>query len=379
MKRVYYLFLCIILLLIYIPFPTVYASSDEELSPQLLDTDNVSSSEILLYSQACVIMDIETGTIIYYKNMDDVHYPASTTKILTTLLALENGNLSDTITFSENAINSITSDSTNIGLSAGEQLTLEQTLYAVMLESANEAANGAAEYVSGSVTAFAEKMNAYAADIGCKSTHFTNANGLHDDNHYTTAYDLALIASKAAKNPIFLTITGTNEYVIPGTNLRSGQEIKLSHHHKMLNGTIPYEGVYSGKTGYTKSAGITLVTYANRDYKNLVCVILSSPGSKYAYQDTQTALDYSFNIYDTLNIEAINTAAAVTKTTIASESMIIEETEALLSETSETSDSSLVLSKSEVLSSIMLTLSIMAFLAAAKTLLSILRNHKAPK
>jgi len=361
------------------PFPTVYASSDEELSPQLLDTDNVSSSEILLYSQACVVMDIETGTIIYYKNMDDVHYPASTTKILTTLLALENGNLSDTITFSENAINSITSDSTHIGLSAGEQLTLEQTLYAVMLESANEAANGAAEYVSGSVTAFAEKMNAYAADIGCKNTHFTNANGLHDDNHYTTAYDLALIASKAAKNPIFLTITGTSEYVIPGTNLRSGQEIKLSHHHKMLNGTIPYEGVYSGKTGYTKAAGITLVTYANRDYKNLVCVILSSPGSKYAYQDTQTALDYSFNIYDSLNIEAINTAAAVAETTIASESMIIEETEALLSETRETSDSSLVLSKSEVLSSIMLTLSIMAFLAAGKTLLRILRNHKAPK
>jgi len=376
------------------PSPAVYAALDGEPTPQLLDTDQVSASEILLYSEACVVMDIETGTVIYYKNMDDVHYPASTTKILTTLLALENGKLEDTLTFSENAINNITADSTSIYLSPGEQLTLEQALYAIMLESANEASNGAAEYVSGSIAAFCEKMNNYAANIGCKNTHFTNANGLHDDNHYTTAYDLALIASNAAKNPMFLTIVGAKDYVIPGTNLRPGQEIKLLHHHKMLNGTIAYDGVYGGKTGYTKPSRNTLVTYAKRDNKNLVCVILSSPGSTYAYQDTQTALDYSFNVYDSLNIDAVTTAAPVSDNTVETDSAIIEESytisametkiidlpaETVLYESSEAINSSSILSKSDIFSALMLTLSIMAFLAAVKTLLGILYDKKNPK
>lgn len=365
MKQVYGLILCTILLLIYLPFPTVHAASDEEFTPQLLAGDDVSTEDILLYSEACVVMDIETGTVIYYKNMDDTHYPASTTKILTTLLALENGNLDDTITFSENAINSITSDSTKIYLSAGEQLTLEQALYAIMLESANDAANGAAEYVSGSTTAFAEKMSAYAADIGCKNTHFTNAHGLYDENHYTTAYDLALIASKAAKNPTFLTIIGTKEYVIPGTNLRPGQNIQLLHHHKMVNGTIVYDGVYGGKTGYTKASRNTLVTYAKRDDKNLVCVVLSSPGSAYAYQDTQTALDYSFNI-------SVPTAAPV------AESIIEPETaKTVIAETKEAANSSFGLSKSDLFSAFMLTAAIMALLTAVKVLFDILSRKKA--
>lgn len=318
-------------------------TAETELVPQLLDTDKVSTDDILLYSSACVVMDTQNNAILYSKNRSDRHYPASTTKILTTLLALERTDLSDTITFSEEAVNSINWwDSSNMELEPGDQLTVEQTLYGVMLQSANEAAYGLAEYVSGSVDAFAQGMTDYAISLGCRMTHFTNASGLHDDNHYTTAKDLALIASAAAQNEDFRTITGTINYSVENINYKAmtpeteesqegdhstGNEaasestqttpelvpepFPLYNHHKMVNNEYPYEGCYGGKTGYTEEARNTLVTYARRGDIDLVCVVMDCPGGgNYIYDDTALALDYCFENYERL-LEEYNEAQAL--------------------------------------------------------------------
>lgn len=292
-------------------------TSETEPSNELLDTDIVSTDDILLYSSACVVMDVDTGAILYSKNRSDRHYPASTTKILTALVALENSELTDVITFSEEAINSISWDYSNMELEVGDQLTMEEALYGILLASANEAAYGIAEYVSGSSDAFAEEMTEYAISLGCRLSNFTNASGIHDDNHYTTAKDLATIARAAAQNEEFLTITGTVTYYVENVNFKSttveeadgtttltAVPYELYNHHKMVNGTYTYEGVYGGKTGYTDEARSTLVTYAERDGMNLVCVVLDCPsGNSYHYKDTETALDYCFENYDRLTQE----------------------------------------------------------------------------
>lgn len=315
------------------------ATEETELLPVLLETDKVTTDDILLYSASCVVMDTQTGAILYSKNRSDRHYPASITKILTTLLALERTELTDNVTFSEEAVYSINWwESSNMELEPGDELTMEQALYGVMLQSANEAAYGVAEYVSGSVDAFAQEMNNYAQSLGCRMTHFSNASGLHDDNHYTTAKDMALIASAAIKNEEFRKITGTVTYSVENINYKamvpetdeddesdsqedasqSGDDqteetrtpelvpepFLLYNHHKMVNNQYPYEGCYGGKTGYTDKAGNTLVTYAKRGNMDLVCVLMACPsGDDYVYKDTQVVLDYCFENYDRLTDE----------------------------------------------------------------------------
>ena len=313
------------------------AESETELQPVLLDTDQVSTEDILLYSSACVVMDTQTGAILYSKNRTDKHYPASTTKILTTLLALEHTKLTDDVTFSQEAIESITWDSSNMELKPGDELTMEQALYGVMLQSANEAAYGVAEYVSGSSSQFAKDMTDDAIELGCRLSHFTNASGLHDDNHYTTAKDLATIARAAAQNENFRKITGTITYSVENINYKvkepesdetaqensgEGEALAASsdepvpepfllyNHHKMVNNEYPYEGCYGGKTGYTGEARNTLVTYAKRGDIDLICVLLDCPGGKnYTYMDTELALDYCFDNYERLTEEYNNAQA----------------------------------------------------------------------
>lgn len=299
--------------------------AETELQPVLLDTDQVSTEDILMYSSACIVMDTNTGAILYYKNMLDRKYPASTTKIMTTLLALDRISMTDTITFSENAVSSITWDSSNMELKAGDSLTLEETLYGIMLASANEASNGLAEYVSGSMDVFAADMTDYAIRLGCRRTHFTNPSGLHDDQHYTTAKDMAIIASAAAHNETFRQIAGSAVYTIENPNFKVmepetdessaddtqpeggdliPQPYTLYNHHKMVNNTYPYEYCCGGKTGYTEEARNTLVTFACKNQMDLVCVVLDCPGGKnYIYMDTEKALDYCFENYDRLNSE----------------------------------------------------------------------------
>ncbi len=260
---------------------------------------NDSTREPDLVSTAAIVMDANSGQILYEKNAYEKRYPASITKIMTTLLAIENKvDFNETVTMSENAIWGIDRDSTNIGLDVGEKVTIGDLLYATMVKSANECAYQIAEVVGGDVEHFADMMNEKAKEIGCQNTHFVTPNGLHDDNHYTCAYDMALIMKEALQYEEFREIAGTQSYTIPPTNM-SEDSTELWNGNKMIHPTSEYYYKYceGGKTGYTTMANNTLVTYAKKDDLELICVVLDADGAKYAYTDTRALYNYCYNNY----------------------------------------------------------------------------------
>lgn len=262
-------------------------------------------SGIDVVSDAAIVMDIDTGTVLYAKNEHAEHYPASITKVMTGLLAVENGNLQDTVTYSEDAVYKIERGSANIARDVGEQMTLEQCLYAMMLESCNSSAYAIAEHIGGTYDNFIQMMNDKAKELGCQNTHFSNPNGLPDETHYTSAYDMALIAREAFKNESFRTITGTKSYTIPPTNKHEEPTI-LNNHHAMLNffrtSKYLYEYCVGGKTGYTVVANSTLVTFAKKDNMTLVCIILNSHTPNH-YLDTRNLFNYCFDNFQILSIK----------------------------------------------------------------------------
>lgn len=230
-------------------------------------------------SPNAVVMEVSTGTVLYEKNAHEQHYPASITKIMTTLLALENSSLDETVTFSEEAVYS--TEGSGIARDVGEEMTMEQTLYAVMLESANECAYAVAEHVAGSKDAFVDMMNERAEALGCTDTHFSNPHGLTEEDHYTSCYDMALIAREAYQNEMFRTLIATETYQIPPTNKHPDEITYLQNHNEMIhafrtNGKYIYEYCTGGKTGYTAAANSTLVTFAQKDGMTLVCVIMNT-------------------------------------------------------------------------------------------------------
>ncbi len=259
-------------------------------------------------AESAIVMDAESGLVLYEKNADAQQYPASITKIMTTLLALENCSLDETVTFSADAVYKNEGETSHIARDLGEEMTLEDTLYAVMLESANECAWAVGEHVGGGdIDTFVDMMNARAAQLGCTNTHFANPNGLHDDNHYTSARDMALISQEAIKNPMFRKIIGTTQYTIPPTNKHSDPTY-LNNHHKMLNSykgsEYLYEYCIGGKTGYTEAAHNTLVTYAEKDGMLLICVVMKTWSP---YDDTIELFDYCFDNFAYYNISANET------------------------------------------------------------------------
>lgn len=276
-------------------------ANTEETTTPVTDSSTEWPTHPDVNAESAILMDINTGTVLYEKNMDEQMYPASTTKILTTLLALENSSLDETVTFSHNAVFSIEPGSSHIGITNGEQLTMEQSLYGIMLESANEVSNAVAEHVGGSIDGFVAMMNKKAEELGCKNTHFTNANGLPDENHYTSAYDLALIGRAAMQNETFRKITSNTSYTIPPTNLQE-QPRYLSNHHKMLPKRLyAYPDCIGGKTGYTNVARQTLVTFAKRGDLELVCVIMKAE-SPSQFTETANLFDWGFENFQILNI-----------------------------------------------------------------------------
>ena len=223
-----------------------------------------------IVAQSAILIDADTGAILYEKDAHAKGYPASTTKILTGLLTIENCGLDETVTFSSAAANSVTYEDASLGTKAGEQYSVEQALYGLLLYSANEIAYGLAEHVSGSLAAFTELMNKRAKELGAINTHFANASGLHDVNHYTTAYDMAMIAKGCYNNSTFVNIDSTSTtYTIPPTN-KTDTARNFKHRHLMLKGRqYYYEYCKGGKTGFTeetaKAAGfdpasVTVVT-----------------------------------------------------------------------------------------------------------------------
>lgn len=282
-----------------------------------------------IFSETAVVIEESTGTVLYDKGMNELRYPASTTKILTTLLALEQKPLTDVVTFTETGIRDVFPGSSNIGMQLGEQLTMEQCLYAIMLKSANEVASQVAEYVGGTEAAFVDQMNQRAQEIGCTNTHFVNASGWHDDNHYTTAYDMALIAREAMRNSEFMKITGTLSYDIPPTNMNSQTRTLSSHQALLFPGDYYYEGCLGGKTGDTDEGGSSLVTYAERNGIRLICVVMKSNGGGESAVDTISLLDYCYNNFEKLQIdaEAVSGGWAMVPKGTAADSLNIEETQ----------------------------------------------------
>lgn len=303
------IYLCNILIVLTFFFNILSVNAASNTNLEELATSDASSCENTdlwptgpdIESESAILMDMNTGTVLYSKNMNEELYPASTTKIMTTLLALEHCSLDEVVTFSHNAVFSIEAGSSHIGITEGEQLTMEQCLYGIMLESANEVSNAVAEHVAGSIEEFANMMNEKATELGCQNTHFNNANGLPDENHYSSAYDLALIGRAAMQNETFRKITSTTTYTIPPTNLQE-ESRPLSNHHKMLPKRLyAYADCIGGKTGYTTVARQTLVTFAKRGDLELVCVVMKveSPNQ---YKDTAALFDWGFDNFQILNI-----------------------------------------------------------------------------
>lgn len=259
--------------------------------------------------QAAVLMDFDTGAILYEKEPDTRLYPASITKIMTTLIACEKDNLSDVIATPTEAVDYISDDSSQAYLTAGEKLTVEQMLMAVMLQSANDAAYAIAEHTAGSMKKFVEQMNGHAKEIGCTNTHFNNPHGLHAENHYTTARDMAKIMRKAWSNRTFRQFAGAITYTIPATKEFKEDRNYLNNHKMMKTEEREYEGVLGGKTGYTDQAGNTLVTVCERNGMTFVCVVLNSIGG--AYDDTAALLDYGYFAFKHARVDQLVEKAPV--------------------------------------------------------------------
>ncbi|MDO4170985.1 MAG: D-alanyl-D-alanine carboxypeptidase family protein [Lachnospiraceae bacterium] len=275
--------------------------------------DLSTSKKPSVTAKSAILMDANSGEILYEKDIYKKRYPASITKIMTTLVAIENcDSLYETVTYSEHAINSIEPGSSQIYINPGEKLSLEESLYAIMLESANEACNGVAEHIGGSIEGFVDMMNAKAKELGCKNTHFMNPNGLHNDKHYVCAYDMALITKAALKNKTFRKIASTASYTIPTTN-KSKQQRPLWNHHKMVKKTnYVYDGVEGGKTGFTMMARNTLVTWCQRDGLELIAVTLRDNGYE-TYTDTKKLFQYgykNFKAFTPLETKSYDTFAS---------------------------------------------------------------------
>lgn len=252
-------------------------------------------TEPVIESQAAVLMDGDTGEILYEKNGTEQHYPASITKLLTALVTVENSDLTDTVIFSHDAVYDVESDSGNpIQLEAGDKLTVEECLYAMILESSNQAANALAEHVAGSLEAFAFYMDAKQEELGCKNSTFVNPSGLNDPQQLTTAEDMALIARAVFAEPTLREICSAQEYTLPAT-LNNPEGYQLHVEHQLLDESsqeYDYEYAFAGKTGYTSAAGNTLVTSAEKDGHALIAVVMKSEQTH--YEDTIKLLEYGF-------------------------------------------------------------------------------------
>lgn len=255
-----------------------------------------------IIGESAILIEPTTGTIIYEKDPHKKMYPASITKIMTALLAIENCKMNDTVVYSKKNLDSLTAEDSNIQCQVGEKMSVKDCLYALMLSSANETATALAEHIAGSSEAFAKLMNERAKQAGATDTHFANPNGLHDDNHYVTAYDMSMIMKAAIQYPVFLDVIHTTEYTIPANNKRT-EPFQSYQRHKMLFTTSPYydADVIGGKTGYTDQAGKTLVTYAKRGNVSLISVVLKSNGDQ-VFDDTKKLLDYGFDNFNYENV-----------------------------------------------------------------------------
>lgn len=271
-------------------------------SVDLNATYSISTNEIQgwpagpeIASDTGILMEAQTGTVVYAKGADELRYPASITKLMTLLLAVENSSLDETVTFTETGVRDVAPDSGNIGMQLGETMSMEDCLYAMILYSANEVSAQIAEYVGGTEENFITMMNQRAAEIGCTNTNFVNASGLPDTNQYTTARDMALIFREGLKNDTFREVIGTPTYYIEPTNLNS--ETRKLHTHIPLfaeESALYYEGCLGGKSGMTNDAGYTLVTGVRQNGVTYIAVVMRGADMNEVSMDSRLLYDYGF-------------------------------------------------------------------------------------
>ncbi|MEK4667605.1 D-alanyl-D-alanine carboxypeptidase family protein [Niallia sp. FSL R7-0271] len=244
--------------------------------------------ELELKSESALLLDEKTGAVLFQKNGYKKMYPASLTKIATAIYALEKGSLDDMVMVSKHAAEE---EGTSVYLETGEKVSLEKLLNGMLVNSGNDAADAVAEYLDGNPAQFEQNFNDYLkTEIKVKSTHFTNPSGLFNENHYTTAYDMALITKYALRNEAFRAIFGTKELNWDGLSW----DTTLVTHHLMLKGELPYEGVNGGKTGYVDQSKQTLATSAANDGLNLIAIVLKGDWKEDVYEDTEAMFDYGF-------------------------------------------------------------------------------------
>lgn len=331
----------LLVLLIVILFPSAF----------VLAEDSVIEPE--LTAKAALLIDTRTNKILYQKNASDKMYPASTTKIVTAILTLENCNLNDVVTASYEAVMSIPDGYSIAHIQIGEQLTVEQLLQLLLVHSANDAANVLAEHVGGSIDSFVAMMNTKVNELGLTNTHFTNPYGKHDDTHYTTAYDLAMIFKYCLKNETFRKIAGSASCAIPATTSYGPRSYPSTNEMLISNNRHYYRYLTAGKTGYTSVAKECLVSSAYKDNLELICVILganSIPNTSSIkidsnrFSETKSLYEYGYSNYSIQNIANENDIATqieiknATENTKKLDLMIAETIPALIQNTKKTSD-----------------------------------------
>lgn len=286
---------------------TITASQQSEIQAIQTALAQMEAEKPEIAAQGAVLYDATHGLFLVEKNADTKYYPASITKLMTALLVAESCGLEGEVTFSETAVSKLESGAVTLKLQAGETLSVKDCMYGMMLKSANEIANGLAEHVSGSISAFTEKMTQRAKDLGCTNTNFENPNGLNNQEHVTTARDMALIAAAAYQNEIVREVTSTLTYDFPATKAVNSVR-KLTMGHKMLDPTRAeyYPGIVGGKTGFTSLAGNTLVTCVEKNGVRLIAVILKS--SQTHYSDTKKLLDYGVKVLEASGASSAGTA-----------------------------------------------------------------------
>ena len=266
------------------------------------------TDDITTYSPTCILMESKTGKVIYEKNGYEKMYPASTTKIMTAILALENCELTDVATASYEAVFTVPVGYSNANIQVGEELTINQLLHVLLIYSANEAANILAEHIAGSVDSFATMMNTKAAEIGCLNTHFVNPNGVHNENHYSTAYDLAIMGRYAMQNETFRKIVSTTFYTLPATNKYATNDRVFGLTNELIKKDTSdrvdnyyYEYATGIKTGYTNAAKSCIVASAKKDDIEYIAVILNAGttenGLSARYLDCKNLFNYAFENY----------------------------------------------------------------------------------
>ena len=302
------IFIKIILITLFLLiFNTNYAYSENSL-PVYSTNENLK-----IYSDSVIVIENKTGKVLYEKNCNQKMYPASTTKILTAILAIEKGNLSDKTTVSRSAIADMKPSYSSADLVEGEVLTVRELLEVLLVHSANDASNVLAEYVSGSTSEFVNLMNNKLQELGCTNTHFVTTNGLHDDNHYSTARDMATIARYCMQNATFRKIVAMKKCIIPATN-KSEERIYKNTNDLIINTSIYYyPGCIGIKTGFTSQAKNCLISACNKNSLQTIAVVLGASvteNNKSArYADSKTLYDYVYKNYAFSTIATANTVA----------------------------------------------------------------------